>query len=69
MNAMTSKNPKAIDAFLHRYANIREKLERLQELADDHFGYVPDDIHWGHVGDASSIDDALGDLLERFDTH
>ena len=25
-------------------------LTRLQALSDDHFGYSPDEITWGHVG-------------------
>jgi hypothetical protein len=25
-------------------------LTRLQALSDDHFGYSPDEIDWGHVG-------------------
>ena len=25
-------------------------LTRLQALSDDHFGYRPDEITWGHVG-------------------
>jgi hypothetical protein len=65
----TKTNDVAMNAFMLRYACIRDKLERLQALADDHFGFVPDDINWGHVGDASSVDDALGEILERFDNH
>ena len=40
----------ALDAYLARTAVIRAKLERLQQLADDHFGHEPDAINWGHVG-------------------
>ena len=43
--------PTALDAYLARTAAIHAKLERLQQLADDHFGHDPDAIHWGHVGD------------------
>ena len=25
-------------------------LTRLQALSDDHFGYSPDEVTWGHVG-------------------
>jgi hypothetical protein len=25
-------------------------LDRLKSLSDEHFGYSPDDINWGHVG-------------------
>ena len=40
----------ALAAFVSRKAEIDEMLTRLQALSDDHFGYAPDDITWGHVG-------------------
>ncbi|CAJ0681559.1 hypothetical protein R82526_01290 [Ralstonia mannitolilytica] len=59
--------PTALDAYLARTAAIRIKLERLQQLANDHFGHDPDAIHWGHVGDLCRVDQALDDLLAIFD--
>ena len=59
--------PTALDAYLARAAAIHAKLERLQQLADDHFGHDPDAIHWGHVGDLGRVDQALDDLLAIFD--
>ena len=59
----------ALDAYLARTAAIHAKLERLQQLADDHFGHGPDAIHWGHVGDLGRVDQALDDLLAIFDGH
>ena len=59
--------PIALDAYLARTAAIHAKLERLQQLADDHFGHDPDAIHWGHVGDLGRVDQALDDLLAIFD--
>ena len=38
----------ALDAYLARTAAIHARLERLQQLADDHFGHDPDAIHWDH---------------------
>lgn len=55
------------DAYLARAAAIHAKLERLQQLADDHFGHDPDAIHWSHVGDLGRVDLALDDLLAIFD--
>ena len=52
MNTKTT----ALDAYLARTAAIHAKLERLQQLADDHFGHDPDAIHWGHVGDLGRVD-------------
>ena len=57
----------ALDAYLARTAAIHAKLERLQQLADDHFGHAPKAIHWGHVGDLGRVDQALDDLLAIFD--
>ena len=41
----------ALDAYFARTAAVHAKLERLQQLADDHFGHDSETIHWGHVGD------------------
>jgi hypothetical protein len=64
--AMNTKTT-ATDAYLARAAAIHNKLTRLQQLADDHFGHYPDAIHWGHVGDLGRVDQALDDLLAIFD--
>ena len=46
----TRNKPQAIDAFIAAKAEIDAMLDRLKSLSDDHFGYAPDDINWGHVG-------------------
>lgn len=58
--------PTALDAYLACTAAIHAKLERLQQLADDHFGHDSEAIHWGHVGDLGRVDQALDDLLAIF---
>lgn len=63
MNTKTT----AIDSYLARAAAIHNKLIRLGQLADDHFGHDPEAIHWGHVGDLGRVDQALDDLLAIFD--
>ena len=55
-----------LDAYLARTAAIHAKLERLQQLADDHFGHDPDAINWGHVGDLGRVEAGLDDLLAIF---
>ena len=40
----------ALAAFVSKKAEIDAMLTRLQKLSDDHFGYAPDDVTWGHVG-------------------
>jgi hypothetical protein len=40
----------ALEAFTNHKAEIDAMLDRLKALSDEHFGYRPDDINWGHVG-------------------
>ena len=56
----------ALDAYLGRTVAIHAKLERLQQLAEDHFGHDPDAIHWGHVGDIGRVEAGLDELLAIF---
>ncbi len=56
-----------LDAYAARTTQIRAKLARLQQLADDHFGHDPNAVHWGHVGDLGRVEQALDDLLAIFD--
>lgn len=44
------ENQKALDAFIARKAEIDTMLDRFKALSEEHFGYSPDDINWGHVG-------------------
>ena len=43
-------NTAALSAFIAGKAEIDAMLARLSALSDEHFGYAPDDINWGHVG-------------------
>ncbi len=43
-------NRTALEAFTTHKAEIDTMLDRLKALSDEHFGYSPDDINWGHVG-------------------
>lgn len=63
---MTTK-PTALDTYLQRLPTILDKIEALQQLANDHFGHDPEAIHWGHVGDLGRVDQALDDLLAIFE--
>ncbi len=56
----------ALVYYVRRYAFVRAKIERLQRLADNHFGHDPDAIHWGHVGDLGLVEQALDGLLAIF---
>ena len=57
----------ALDAYLARTAAIHANLERLQQLADEHFGHDPDAINWGHVGDLTRIESGLREVLVLLD--
>jgi hypothetical protein len=48
--AMPRRPDQALDAFLARKADIDTMLARLRALSDEHFGYHPEAITWGHVG-------------------
>jgi hypothetical protein len=63
---MMNAKPTALDAYLTRTAAIHAKLDRLQQLANDHFGHNPDAIHWGHVGDLGRVEAGLDELLAIF---
>lgn len=54
-----SAKPTALDAYLARTAAAHAKLERLQQLANDHFNHDPGVIHWGHVGDLGRVEVGL----------
>jgi hypothetical protein len=41
---------KSREQALAKKAEIDAMVTRLQVLSDDHFGYVPDEITWSHVG-------------------
>jgi hypothetical protein len=46
----TKSNEQALAAFVSKKAEIDAMFTRFQALSDDHFGYSPDEITWGHVG-------------------
>jgi hypothetical protein len=55
MNPRTPKktaesNDDALAAFVARKAEIDIMLTRIQALSDNHFGVIPAEVNWGHVG-------------------
>lgn len=60
-------NQQALNAFTSRTVEINEKLERLQKMASDHFGYDAEKITWAHAGTAAHVDDLLAEILSHFD--
>jgi hypothetical protein len=49
-NQTAKSQEDALAAFISRKQEIDQMLARLQALSDDHFGWSPDEISWGHVG-------------------
>jgi hypothetical protein len=39
-------------------------LERLRVLSDEHFGFTPDEIHWGHVGSLQHYRERLRQICD-----
>ncbi|MGH6897698.1 MAG: hypothetical protein ACREJ5_14335 [Geminicoccaceae bacterium] len=52
-------NEDALAAFVSKKAGIDAMLSRLQALSDDHFGYSPDEVTWGHVGNLAHYAERL----------
>ena len=58
--------PNALATYITKSASIQSKVQKLQQLANDHFGHDPDAIHWGHVGDLDRVQTLLEELLTMF---
>ena len=58
-------NDKALAAFMANISDIHERLDELKAYFDDHMETSPDDIHWGHVGDAGMFLERLTELTDR----
>lgn len=54
----------ATDIFLKNIHEARELLSNLQDLVDNHLGYDPDEINWGHAGTASCLIRLLKEATE-----
>jgi len=59
-----NKNEKALDAFIGKIAEIADRLELLRWFADNHGGYNPDEVNWGHVGSAAHVVEQLEELID-----
>ncbi len=48
-NHVAKSREEALATFVSKKAEIDAMLTRLLALSDDHFGYSPDEIIWGHA--------------------
>ena len=62
--AMAASQEKALSKFMGQIGEINERLSELQAFADDHMGYHPDGINWGHVGTAGFFLERLTELTD-----
>ena len=49
-NQSAKSREQALAAFVSKKTEIDAMLTRLRALSDDHFGYAPDEVTWGHDG-------------------
>jgi len=52
----------ALSAYVAAIAEIHETLTALLSHADDHLGTAPEDVNWGHVGNANYISEQLAEI-------
>jgi hypothetical protein len=56
-------NEEAQSAYMRAMAAITAKLEKLEQWADGMGDVTPEEVHWGHVGDAAHIAHELETLV------
>jgi hypothetical protein len=64
---ISAKNtgPSAAGGLTVLRAECLELLAAVAAHVDDHFNFLPDEAHWGHVGDAIDLRGRLKDLSDR----
>ena len=68
LNILIKKqNEKALEEFMLTLCSVRRYLEIIESATDDHLGFSPDEINWGHVGNAQSLLSALRSAAEIVD--
>lgn len=64
MTASQSKgNEKALEEFIARVGKIDAALETIKAANDEHYNLLPDEIHWGHVGDVGRALEGLEEII------
>ena len=58
------KNEKDIYLYFSSITEIYSKLAALTEQTENHLGYSPEEINWGHVGTAKHILEQLAEITE-----
>jgi len=59
----TQSQRKALDKFVSTVGEIDDLLSTIKSATDDHFGFNPDAINWGHVGNVVEIRRRLAEIV------
>jgi hypothetical protein len=62
---MQAQNEKAVPQFMDKVAEIQARLAEMSAYFDDHMGYAPEDINFGHVGTAGYYLAQLTELTDN----
>ena len=62
---MAHCNDAAVQQLISLRAECMRLLQGITEHVDSHFDVVPDEVNYGHVGDASHIKTQLQDIYDR----
>ena len=65
-NTRRTSNKKALVAFCRHVGNARELTTLIARHLGDHMEVGPDEVHWGHTGDAARIENALREIATTF---
>ena len=63
MHKTTRTSENATERFVATIGEINAALEALRTATADHFDLDPDEINWGHVGDARRVLAGLNEIL------
>lgn len=55
----------ALNAFISTIGEISERLDELKAFTDNHMGYDPESINWGHAGTAQYFLEKLTELTDQ----
>ncbi len=57
-------NEKAVDKFMEIKLENEVLISKISRFVANHHNVAPDDINYGHVGDALHVQEKLNDIIE-----
>lgn len=61
------KNEKAVSAYMIHISHVLDNLEWIKTHVENHLGYSPDEINWGHVGVMERIEALTNEIAQIVD--